>query len=522
MPEGGKLTPITPGIIQRVTQAARYAITGVTPSTWFGPMQPLQPMAPADVKGRQFDYPTGYNLNYNPRSYESISFEELRALAENCDILRSVIETRKDQMEALEWTVKIKPDDQNKRAKATPEQQKRINAITEFFQSPDKEHTWEQWLRMWLEDMFVIDAASLYKRPNRKGGLYSLEIIDGASIKILADAQGRRPLPPDPAYQQILKGIPAADYTSDELLYLKHNPRSHKFYGYSHVEQALITVNILIRRNLFQLDYYREGSQPDAMIGLPEEWTTDQIVAFQKHWDAMLSGNFANRRRLKFMPGEFKYQATKEPVLKDEYDEFLARIICFVFSLPPTAFVKQMNRATAESAKEQAQEEGLAPIQNYVRNNLNRIIAVDFESPDLVFDWIDNREMDPATASTIRVNEVKAGILSIDEAREDRGEEPLGDAFAIPMALTATGYVAIKSPEEQDADVQAQQQALSDAATARMSQNGQVGEHGGGQSSPSNKDSQKDSATKLAKDVKKKPNPYLPTTGHKHRNHAQP
>jgi hypothetical protein len=42
------------------------------------------------------------------------------ALSDNCEILRSVIETCKDQIEALEWSVKIKPDDQNKRAKATP------------------------------------------------------------------------------------------------------------------------------------------------------------------------------------------------------------------------------------------------------------------------------------------------------------------------------------------------------------------------------------------------------------------
>jgi HK97 family phage portal protein len=520
MPEGGKVTPISPGIVQRVTQAARYVISGVGPETWFGPMQPLRPMAPPDVKGRRFDYPTGYNLNTNPRTYEgSVSFEELRALAENCDILRSVIETRKDQMEAQEWSIKIKPDDQNKRAKASREQQKRIDAITEFFQYPDKEHSWEQWQRIWLEDMFVIDAACFYKRRTRKGDLYSLDIIDGAGIKILADADGRRPAPPDPAYQQIIKGVPAADYTSDELLYLKHNPRSHKFYGYGHVEQVLMTVNILIRRTLFQLEYYRDGSQPDAFLGLPKEWTTDQITDFQKHFDSYFAGNLAQRRRVKFMPGEFKYEATKPPTLKDEYDEFLARIICFVFSLPPTAFVKQQNRATAESAKEQAMEEGLLPIQNYVRNNLNRVIATEFESPDLVFDWADNHETDPATAAAIRKIDTEGGIISIDEAREECGRDPLGGAFSIPMALTPNGYVAIKSPEEQQADADAVTQAKADALQAHVAQNAN------NQKEPKQGDgdaSNKDKTSKLLKDVKKKQNPYLLMTGRRHGNHAQP
>jgi HK97 family phage portal protein len=516
MLEGGKVTSIAPGIVARVTQAARYVISGVGPQTWFGPMQPLTPMAPPEVKGRQFDYPMGYNLNYTPRSHEAASFTDLRGLADSCDILRSVIETRKDQMEALQWVIKLKPDDDDKRAKATPEQSDRIKAITEFFLSPDQEHSWEQWLRIWLEDMFVIDAACLYKRPNRKGALYGLEIIDGATIRPLIDDSGRRPKAPDPAYQQILKGVPAADYTSDELLYLKHNPRSNRIYGYSHVEQVLVTTNILIRRTLFQLDYYREGSAPDSMIGLPKEWTTDQIRDFQKHFDSMMSGNLAQRRKIKFMPGEFKYQATKDPVLKDEYDEFLARIVCFVFSLPPTAFVKQMNRATAQSAKDQAAEEGLAPIQNYVKNCLNRIIATDFESPDLQFDWKDDREQDPVAQETILSGYVKSAIMSIDEARERLGEDPLGGAYAVAMPLTPTGFVAVQSPEDQQAATDAASQLQAATLRAHVAQNGKEpaedDEHGGANEAPPKED-----ASKLGKGVKKKRiNPYLPTIGHRH------
>jgi hypothetical protein len=140
---------------------------------------------------------------------------------------------------------------------------------------------------------------------------------------------------------------------------------------------------------------------------------------------------------------------------------------------------------------------------------------LDFESPDLIFDWLDNRELDPATASTIRVNEVKAGIMSADEAREDRGENPLGGAFAVPMAYTATGYVAIKSPEEQDAASEASQQAMRDAAQARAPK--PQDEHAGVQENdPKAEGNNKDGAEKLGKGLKKKPNPYLLTSRHRH------
>lgn len=412
--------PISPSLIARLSQAAQYVISGVTPETWFSPMQPLEPMAPPDVAGRRFDYPTGYNLNYTPRSSEPLTFDDLRSLADNCDILRSVIETRKDQIEARNWIIRVKPN--NLTAKMpTPDQQSRIAYISEFMQSPDRENSFNGWLRQILEDMFVIDAACLYKRRTRDGQLYALEIIDGATIKILIDDTGRAPLPPDPAYQQVLKGVPAVDYTRDELIYMKHNPRSHKVYGYSHVEQVMMTVNILIRRALHQLEYYREGSQPDAFIGLPKEWSQDQIVAFQKHFDAMLAGNLSLRRHVRFMPGEFKYQETKPPPLKDAYDEFLARIICYVFSVSPEPFISHVNRATAETSQNRASDEGLAPLQAYVSELMNKIIRVDFSSPDLEFVWQDTREQDPKDAAQIDVAYVGAGILTVDEVRAKLG-----------------------------------------------------------------------------------------------------
>jgi len=73
MPSDGLLTPLPASLFARLAAATRYAITGVTPDTWFGPQQPLAPQAPADVKGRQWDYPFGANLSYVPRSEGGIS-----------------------------------------------------------------------------------------------------------------------------------------------------------------------------------------------------------------------------------------------------------------------------------------------------------------------------------------------------------------------------------------------------------------------------------------------------------------
>jgi Phage portal protein len=407
--------PLPPSVFARLADATRYVITGVSPDTWFGPLQPLAPMAPPEVKGRQFDYPFGANLNYIPRAEDGVSFAELRGLADALPLLRAVIETRKDQIAAQSYAVRA-------RARAdSPDMSKSIDAVSRFLARPDRRHSFADWLRMLVEEMLVIDAATIYPRHARGGSLYSLDIIDGATIKSLIGEDGRAPEPPDPAYQQILKGVPAADFSAEELLYLPRNLRSHKLYGMSPVEQIALTINIALRRDAATLDYYRTGSQPDAFATLPKEWTADQIRSFQDYFDALMSGNLARRRMTKFMPADFKLIETRQPPLKDQYDEWLARIICYAFSVPVSPFVSQVNRATGETLRMQATQEGLVPLKNWIKNALDHVICVCMNEPGLEFVWVGDDAVDPLQqAQTLQIL-VTAGIKTREEARADLG-----------------------------------------------------------------------------------------------------
>jgi len=418
MLQQGQQTPLPASLFARLTQAARYAITGVSPETWFGPQQPLGPQAPPDVKGRQWDYPFGVNLSYVPRSTGGISFAELRALADALPLLRAVIETRKDQIAGLSYSVRTRDPSRAGGAQAS------IAATLAFLARPDRRHAFGAWLRMLLEDMLVIDAATIYPRFDRGGRLYSLDVIDGATITPLIGEDGRSPEPPDPAYQQILHGVPAADFSSDELMYLPRNARAHKLYGFSPVEQIALTVNIALRRDAATLDYYRAGSVPDAFATLPKEWTVDQIRSFQDYFDALMSGSSARRRMVKFMPSDFRLIEARQPPLKDQYDEWLARVICYAFSVPASAFVSQVNRATSETLRMQATQEGLVPLKAWIKSALDDVIQVHLGEPDLEFVWVGDDAVDPLQqAQTLNIL-VGAGIKTRQEARADLGLAP--------------------------------------------------------------------------------------------------
>ena len=120
------------GFIARLARGLGYAVSGDAPS-WFGPQAPLPPVAPPEVAGRQFDYPFGFNLAVTPRSGEATGFAELRGLADAHDLLRAVIETRKDQMARLTWRIRPRALQASGAARDP-----RIAAITGFFAEPDR------------------------------------------------------------------------------------------------------------------------------------------------------------------------------------------------------------------------------------------------------------------------------------------------------------------------------------------------------------------------------------------------
>jgi PAS domain-containing protein len=411
-------------------------------------------VAPADTPPRRFDYPSGANLVTLPRNYEAVSFQQMRALADSLDLVRIAIETRKDQVNKMPWSFRVRAPETTTNTrpksgspavagvatdgvKAAAGSTDKIEELTQFFHCPDKEHDFDDWIRMIVEELLVIDAVTLAATTDDHGTLWSqgkkverLEVIDGATIKRVIDEMGRTPGPPAVAYQQILKGVPAIDFTADELVYRPRNLRAHKFYGYSPVEQIIITINLALRRQMFTLAYFTDGNVPEAICQAPETWHTDSIKEFQNWFDETLAGNLAQRRRVIFVPnagGKDAVQFTKEPPLANDLDEWLARVVCWAFSVSPQALIKQMNRATAETAKEQSDEEGVTPLRNWLASLINGLVRKYFGYDDIEFAWGESKDENRLEQAQINQIYVQSGVLTVDEVRESLGRDPLGN-----------------------------------------------------------------------------------------------
>jgi hypothetical protein len=301
--------------------------------------------------------------------------------------------------------------------------------------------------------------------------------MDGATLKRLIGSDGRTPLPPEFAFQQVLKGVPAVDYTLDELVYAPRNLRSYRVYGMSPVQQVTMTVTIALRRQLSQLEYYTAGAVPDIVFSVPKDWSAEQIKTYESWWNAKTSGNSEERRRAHFVPEGMTPTLLKPEQLKDEFDEWLAKIVCYAFSLSPQALIKQMNRASAQTSKQTAQEEGLEPIKRWWKDVMDDVLAKGFGEPELEYAYEDEEIADP---------QVKAEVTSIalggkawltpDEARADYGREKLTPEQLAelappppPAAPVATNEASVKpdmAAEQKQAAERAELAARADSAAA--------------------------------------------------------
>ncbi len=322
-PQGGTRTSLV--------TTARQVQSGYGGS-FYGAGDPLPPV----VEGqpiRQWDFPPGVNMTYSPRHTEPFNFRHLRAFS-NVEMVRMAIETRKDQLERLDWMIKPREEKLARKAERDP----RCLEIEKFFYKPDGQTHFQPFFRALEEDLLGLDAPCLERVRTRGGQLIGLELVDGATINLLVDNTGRRPRGEAAvAYQQIIRGVVWANLANRDLIYAPRNVRTGHIYGFAPVEQIIVTINTIIRRQASQLAYFTDGNVPQGIITAPEGWTNDQIRDIQEWFDQRISGNQAQQRSVVWTPHDAKYQAFKDardpadprnrPSTRDIKDRVRARLL---------------------------------------------------------------------------------------------------------------------------------------------------------------------------------------------------
>jgi hypothetical protein len=346
-----------------------------------------------------FQYGANENFVSIPRAnFGLVDFTTLRNLSIMCQEIRLNIQKVKEIIRGLDWDITFEGQEVDVAGityQATPD----IERIKHFWEKPDGVHEFDAFVTMLLEEVLVTDALTLY--PNYGMGSledFTLEIVDGTTIKPLIDFHGRTPRPPAPAYTQVLYGSPRSHYTSERLIYLPRNPKVHSLYGESPIEWVLQMIVQAIKHGAGTTNYFTEGNIPGAFAGLPAEWTVNQIQEFTEWFNAAVQGDEARQWKLMFIP----HSGSSLPVVPFQapsshedtsINEWLMTIACWAFGNDPSEFGLTrgagLGGAGYMEAGENAQYRGsIASNTQFIKSIIDRINRDCLQAPWAKFKWV--------------------------------------------------------------------------------------------------------------------------------------
>ena len=411
---------------------AALAENGLSWGPPFPPGRPLDPFWGYKRPPRTWDFSVGENVQLTPR-WNRISFGTLKAIIDSYYAAQICVRHLINDVRSLDYQF-VPPE--NVMEDATED----LKKAQEFFTSPDKRQPFRAWLAEYLQDVLRYDAGSLYVRRNQAGDPIALEVVSGATIIPLIDFFGRPPVDeedagakPDgiwegditPAFTQIVEGLPWVWLSKDDLIYQPLNPLPESQYGLAPMEAVLMQANTDIRFQWHFLQYFTEGSIPAGFMEAPPDLSDPiQVAEWQETWDAVMMGDQAKLRQVRWVPAGASFTPVKNGDFDDAFPLYLMRCTAAAFGVTPNdlGFTEDVNRSTGETQVNIQFRIGTLPLVRHVEDVINLFITEHLGlQARIAFDTGQGTQHRLEIAQTNDIY-IKNGTLSSDEVRLSLGK----------------------------------------------------------------------------------------------------
>lgn len=438
-----------------------------------GAINPLNPET-GRPDPRRFEFQVASNINVTGNRL--IPFATLRAAADQIDIVRRCIEVRKAKISGLKWDIVLSEAASeliiaesggghlDALAKAREKLAPEIARMREFWQTPDPQNglSMVDWLNMAMEEIDVLDAWAVWPQVTVGGDVRGFQILDGATIKPLLDDRGMRPEPSyGPAYQQILFGFPRSEFvagvddanadgefTSDDLAYFVRNRRANSLWGMSPVERCLPVADIYLRRQQWLRGEFTDGTMPKSYLEMPESttMTPDQILAYENIYNDELSGQTAQRNRMRILVpgGKLHFEEGYSDKFSDKMDNYLVTQICGHFGVLPSEIGINGAGALGASGLQQGESDsaesiGIIPTANWVSEMISALSYRFLGMPrELEFRLAPSERTNTQEMATREDVRRRNGAMTLNEHRSELGL-PLIETPEADMPMIVAG-----------------------------------------------------------------------------------
>ncbi len=156
------------------------------------------------------------------------------------------------------------------------------------------------------------------------------------------------------------------------------------------------TVNIALRRQVMTLEYFTSGTVPDALIGVPRPGARTRSRPTRPTGTRCSPTTWPPGGAPRFVPARSRCTRPASPSSRASSTSGCRGWCASPFSISPQALDQADEPRSADTQKELAEEEGLAPLLDWIKGVLDEVIADDLAAPELEFAWQEDEQIDEA------------------------------------------------------------------------------------------------------------------------------
>lgn len=348
----------------------------------------------------------------------------LRKFAET-PVARRAINLVKDKIACMDWSVRLR---RGYTSAEVPDAAVRALALRRALEEPNGADSFRTLVEQVLEDLLVGGMGAIEMESTGDATQpFRLYPVDGATIEVNLNWSGD---PAQPRYAQStgqfgaqLAGRKPTPLLDSELMYLRLNPRTHTPFGLGRLEVAFETINQFLAANKYA---GRLASNSVVQYALwLNEATPEQHDRLIRWWQDEIEGTGkVPILSCEQKPEVLRFAGGTDADLRLQWQEFLLRILANAFDLPPMLLGLQadVNRSTAGELADEAFRSAIVPVARLLAEHISRDLfakRLGWREFEFVFNDLESR--DEMQELQIQTELLKAGVLTIDEVREQRG-----------------------------------------------------------------------------------------------------
>ena len=346
----------------------------------------------------------------------------LRRFAET-PVARRAINIVKDRIASMDWQIRLKRDATSDATNDTTTTED-LRLLRKTLAAPNPGDSFRTLIEQVLEDVIVGGFGAMEMELTGDADFpFRLWPVDGATVQVNAEWDGKAETP---RYAQVNtqsgreKSIPLLDR---ELMYVRLNPRTYTPFGLGRLEVAFESIRAFLDASRYASRLAGNGVQQFALW--MEETTPAQHERMVRWWQDEIEGTgqvpiLSSEKK----PEVLRFAGGTDADLHLGWQEFLLRMIANAFDLPAMllGLENDVNQSTAGEMADDAFEGAIKPVARLLAEHLTRdLFGKRLGMWDVEFIFNDLLSRDETTETSVQLDLLKAGVITVEEVRAMRG-----------------------------------------------------------------------------------------------------